>query len=413
MNDTCFIDADLLALEQALKKILLSVPTLKGCEQQSLKNALGRVLAKPVFAPIDIPPERNAAMDGYAFTSTDIKSNQAFSLTQIGISWAGQPFKGVLGLGECVRIFTGAVMPVNADSVIMQEWVTVKNKRIYFPNNWLPFDNIRQAGSDIQHQACLLNAGKKLTATDLGLLASAGIHSIDLKRKLRLAYFSTGDELVALGQPLKSGQIYDSNRYILHGLFNDPCIEAVDMGVIGDDKMLLEQALSAATKHYDILITTGGASVGDADYIKEILEKLGQVNFWKIAMKPGKPVAFGHIGDCTFFGLPGNPVSVIVTFDKIVKPALRKLTGLKTVTPLKIKAVCQSVLKKAAGREDYQRGILTQQADGTLTVTSAGEQDSNRLSTMSRANCYMVLPANCTKVEINEEIWTEPFNSFF
>ncbi len=412
MKDSCFVNKNLLTLENALEKIQQAIKPIKGYEKLSLKNALGRVLAKDIYSPIDIPPERNSAMDGYAFMADDIKNNQVFSLTQVGISWAGKPFQEKLNKGECVRIFTGAVIPENADSVIMQEQVTIVGDKIQFPNDCLAFDNIRQAGGDIQQQGCLLKAGKKLMAVDLGLLASAGIHSVELKRKLHLAYFSTGDELVGIGQSLQSGQIYDSNRYLLHGLLNDVNINAIDRGVLADNKEQLEQALSSAAKTYDVIITTGGASVGDADYIKEILEKLGQVNFWKIAIKPGKPIAFGHIGDCTFFGLPGNPVSVIATFDKVVKPALRKIMGLSNVLPLRINAICDCELKKRAGREEYQRGILRQQSDGTFIVTSAGGQDSNILTAMSQANCYLVLPAEYTEVQRGEEIWVEPFEAF-
>ncbi len=412
MTNICYADTDLLTPENALKKILSHLHAIKGYEICSLKNALGRVLTDFIYSPINIPPERNSAMDGYAIISSDIKPNQLFNLSQVGTSWAGKPFKGTLTTGQCVRIFTGAVVPENTDTVIIQERVTVKNKHIYFPNNCQPFEHVRQAGNDIKQNKCLLTAGKKLKPVDLGLLASAGIHSVKVTPKLRLAYFSTGDELVTIGRLLQSGKIYDSNRYLLHGLLADIGIDAVDMGVIADDETALELALNSAAKNYDVIITTGGASVGDADYIKQILDKIGQVNFWKLAMKPGKPVAFGHIGNCIFFGLPGNPVSVSVTFDKLVKPALLKLMGMKAVKPLRIKAKVACEIKKSAGREEYQRGILTQQSTGTFIVTSAGKQDSNIITSMSQANCYIVLPANYTTVKIGEEILVEPFDSF-
>ena len=371
MTDQCF-SSELLHLEQALSRILKVVQPIKGIEKKSLKNALGRVLAQSIYSPINIPPDRNSAMDGYAFASDNIVKNKNFTLTHVGTSWAGKPFAGKLLKGQCVRIFTGAVMPENSDTVIMQEQAEVNQCEITFPENCQAFDNVRQAGGDVKQNSCLLASGKKLTAVDLGLLASAGIHSVEIKRKLRIAYFSTGDELIAVGESLITGKIYDSNRYLLFGLLENTCIEAVDMGVVADDKVLLEQAFLSAANAYDVILTTGGASVGDADYIKEILAKLGQVNFWKVAMKPGKPVAFGHINNCIFFGLPGNPASVVATFDKLVLPALQKMVGMQKKSVLRFKATCQKILKKQSGRQEYQRGILTQHPDGTYSVISAG-----------------------------------------
>lgn len=411
MKETCY-PASLLSVEEALNKILQNLKAITDSEQLSLKNALGRVSAISINSPMNIPPERNSAMDGYAVSSRDIKQGQTFVLKQVGTSWAGKPFTGTLAKGECVRIFTGAVVPENADTVIMQEQVTVNEKNICFPIDCKAHQNIREIGEDIKQHSTLLEAGKKLNPAVLGLLASAGIHSIKVKRKLRIGYFSTGDELIATGQALQSGQIYDSNRYILQGLLDNVMFSVCDMGVIKDNQSELKQALETAAKDYDVIITTGGASVGEADYIKQVLEELGQVCFWKIAMKPGKPVAFGHIGECVFFGLPGNPVSVITTFDKLVNPALRKLSGLKKIQPLQIKAICDCVLEKAAGRQEYQRGILKQQFDGTFVVTSAGAQGSNILSAMSLANCYIVLPDYYTNVQIGEEIMVEPFEKF-
>lgn len=410
MIDVCSLE-NLLTVDEALLQIKKSFTAIKTTEKVSLKNALGRVLAKPANAAIHLPSDRNSAMDGYAFASSDIKS-ESFNLHQVGTSWAGRPFLGVLKSGECVRIFTGAVLPEQADSVIMQEQVTVTENSVSFPAHCQAFQNVRAIGEDVKQHSLLLDVSKKLRVIDLGLLTAAGIPEVEVVRKIKIGFFSTGDELIPLGQTLASGQIYDSNRAMLQGLLVDSCYDVSDMGVIADDKALLEKALVTAAKNCDVIITTGGASVGDADYIQEILARCGTVNFWKIAMKPGKPLAFGNIGHCIFFGLPGNPIAVLATFDKFVKPALRQLGGELVIKPLQLKAVCHSELKKKAGRQEYQRGILTQKESGLFKVESAGKQGSHILSAMSRANCYIVLPSECNGVSRGEEVIVEPFECF-
>jgi molybdopterin molybdotransferase len=413
MSDLCSLTASgLLTVDAALAQIKASLSALKNSEKIALQNALGRILSAPVIAAIDLPSDRNSAMDGYAFSSADIQSNQSFTLTLVGTSWAGRPFTGKLHAGECVRIFTGAVVPDAADSVIMQEQVSAVENVITFPANCRPFQNVREIGEDVKQHSLLLDAAKKLHAADLGLLAAAGISEIAVHSKVKIAIFSTGDELVPLGQKLESGQIYDSNRYILNGLLNDACFEVFDMGVLADDKLLVEQSLVIAAENMDVILTTGGASVGDADYIQQILTECGEVNFWKIAMKPGKPLAFGRIGKCTFFGLPGNPIAVMATFEKIVKPALMQLSGAAVQKPLRLKAVCESNLKKSAGRLEYQRGIFKQNEHNEFVVESAGQQGSHILSSMSRANCYIVLAQECNGVRIGEEVIVEPFEVF-
>jgi molybdopterin molybdotransferase len=294
----------------------------------------------------------------------------------------------------------------------MQEHVTALENVITFPANCRPFQNVRAIGEDVKQHSLLLNAPKKLSAADLGLLAAAGIDEIAVHPKIKIAIFSTGDELVPLGQELDSGKIYDSNRYILHGLLADPCFEVFDMGVLADDKVLVEQSLIIAAENNDVIITTGGASVGDADYIQQVLAECGEVSFWKIAMKPGKPLAFGKIGKCRFFGLPGNPIAVMATFEKIVRPALMQLAGEPAVKPLQLKATCQSRLKKSPGRLEYQRGVFQQIQPNTFVVESAGQQGSHILSSMSRANCYIVLPEECGGVQAGEEVILEPFACF-
>jgi molybdopterin molybdotransferase len=405
MMDLCSREAKpLLSITATLERIKAAIHPVSETEKIALANALGRVLAASVYSPINIPHDRNAAMDGYAFYSTDIIPGQPFTLNLVGTSWAGRPFQGQLHAGQCIRIFTGAVVPPTADSVIMQEQVQADGHNIHFPAHTASGKNIREIGEDIKQGGLLLTHPKKLTAVDLGLLASAGIAELSVKRPVKIAFFSTGDELTALGQPLESGKIYDSNRYLLSGLLADPNYQITDLGVIADKKQLLEECVVAAAKQHEVIISTGGASVGDADYVKEILEHCGEIDFWKIAIKPGKPLAFGKIGDCYFFGLPGNPVAVVVTFQHIVAPALKQLSGAPTSTPLQLTATCTTALKKSPGRQDYQRGLLTQDTDGEFFVASSGRQGSNILSSMSRANCYIILATECAGVVAGDKV---------
>lgn len=407
MIDVCNQEAKpLLSLEAALSQIKNAIQTISGTETIALQNALGRVLAAPLYAPINSPHERNAAMDGYAFASQDC-TETAFSLRLIGSSWAGKPFQGDVQTGECIRIFTGAVLPQSADSVVMQEQVQTQGDTVLFPAQTKARQHVRQIGEDIAQGSVVLAPPKKITALDLGFIASAGIAQCTVTRRIKIGFFSTGDELVELGQPLQSGQIYDSNRYTLNGLLNDPAYTVVDLGIVADDPELLEARFRQAAQDHDVLITTGGASVGDADYVKDILGRCGTVSFWKIAIKPGKPLAFGNIGACHFFGLPGNPVAVAVTFQQLVAPALRQLSGAPDQPPLRITATCTSPLKKAPGREEFQRGILSQTANGEFTVSSSGLQGSNILSAMSRANCYIVLPAHSSGVQAGDLVRVE------
>lgn len=392
----------LLSVKEAQQKIYDAISPINETENLPLKSALKRVLAEDVFAKINLPTERNAAMDGYALQSSDL--NGKTILKNVGISWAGKPFIGDLKSGECVRIFTGAVLPENADSVVMQEKVELDGENVIFSAETKNKQNVREIGEDVKQGDLLCSAGKEITAADLGLFAAAGISEICVKRCLNIIFFSTGDELVSLDSTLKSGQIYDSNRYLLAGLLDDKKHNVVDGGVIPDDKNVLEKTLVDAAKNYDVIITTGGASVGEADFVKEILARCGEVNFWKIAMKPGKPLAFGKIGNCYFFGLPGNPIAVSATFEVVLKSALTKLAGAKVKSVWQIKAVCESSLKKSVGRQDYQRGILSQDEMGNFSVISAGRQGSNILSAMSKANCYIVLPADCAGVQVGETV---------
>jgi molybdopterin molybdotransferase len=329
-----------------------------------------------------------------------------------GTSWAGKPYGRMLEAGQCVRIFTGAVVPEGADTVVIQEQVVALGEKISFPKNCSANKNIREVGEDIRLGGLLCSHQKKLTSAELGLLAAAGLVDVPVQRKLNIAFFSTGDELVGLGQALESGEIYDSNRYLLAGLLADPCYNAVDMGVIPDNRLQLEDTLKVLAETNDVIITTGGASVGDADYVKSVLDSCGEVNFWKLAIKPGKPLAFGKIRQSYFFGLPGNPVSVMVTFQQIVAPALKQLSSVAEDKPLRLLATCTSDLKKAPGRQEFLRGILEQEANGNFLVSSAGQQGSHILSSMSLSNCYLILPSESKGVKSGEQVWVEPFSVF-
>jgi molybdopterin molybdotransferase len=410
MADPCSFEPTL-SVEAALDRIAAAVQPVSGAERVALKHALGRVADAPVRAPLPMPLYRNAAVDGYAFNSREFDGKGPVRLRLAGTSWAGNPFRGRLQAGECIRIFTGAVVPDQADSVVMQELAAAAGNEVLFPAAAELRRFVREAGEDVKRGDLLCGEGKRLTAVDLGLLASVGIYDVAVKRAVNIAFFSTGDELAGIGQPLSAGRIYDSNRYLLGGLLADPCYRAADMGVVGDDREQLEAALSRASLNHDVIITTGGASVGEADFIAEILGRLGKVHLWKIAIKPGKPLAFGQIGKAFFFGLPGNPVSAAVTFQQLVAPALRRLAGEAPGRPLRIRATCTAPLKKEPGRLEFQRGMLTQNAQGEFFVAAAGGQGSHRLGAMAQSNCYIILPADCCGVRANESVWVEPFGT--
>jgi molybdopterin molybdotransferase len=406
----------MLTLEEALARIKRAITPMGDSEIATLKDSLGRVLAEPVHSKVSIPFDKNAAMDGYAFSSADCPTGKAFTLKLAGTSWAGQPFvedkSKTSYAGQCVRIFTGAVVPEPFDSVIMQEQVSVDGETINFPADCLTLQNVRVAGEDVLEDELLSASGRIVSASDLGLFAAAGVAELSVLRRLKIIFFSTGDELLPLGEDLSSGKIYDSNRYLLHGLLNDACHTVVDGGVLRDDKATLTDALVKAAANYDVIITSGGASVGEADFIQDILAKCGSVDFWQVAIKPGKPFAFGMMGDCHFFGLPGNPLAVLVTFQQLVMPALKLLSGANLGKRLRFQASATSVFKGAGGRETYLSGILSQDPndDGKWVVASAGKQGSHLQSTVHKANCYVILPIGCRGVALGEMVTVELFN---
>ena len=398
-----------LSVEQALAQIDALIIPIEETVTLGLTDALQHVLSEAVTSPINVPPHRNSAMDGYAVRAEDLSDRDKVELKIIGTAFAGNPFDATVGKGECIRIMTGAQVPAGADTVIMQEHVERHEDVLSVGPGHQAGQNVRHPGEDIAEGDVVLEAGTLLRAAELGLLASLGIPAIKVKRKLRVAFFSTGDELRPVGEPLAEGQIYDSNRYTIYGMLKGLDVEIIDLGVIPDDPQAVEDAFNEAATMADAVITSGGVSVGDADYVKQTLDKLGQVDFWKIAMKPGKPLAFGKIKQAVFFGLPGNPVSVMATFFQFAQPALRRLMGQSRVMPIVIKLPCSETLKKRPGRTDFQRGIMEYDADGNLSVRSVGMQASHILSGMSRANCFIILPREWGNVEAGTLVDVQPF----
>lgn len=399
----------LLSPAEALKKILAGLQPLNRSETLPLLAAQGRILAAPIYATTAIPATPVAAMDGYGLSSEHIR-HEGFRLSVAGRSIAGHPYQSAIPADSCIRILTGAVVPQGVDSVIAQEQTHADAEWIDFAAGCEPYRNIRAAGSDVEPGQCLMTQGQTLTPVAIGLLAAAGIDQVTVYDRLRVAYFSTGDELKPLGQPLAYGDIYDSNRHQLHALLHDPRIQLTDLGIVNDDPALLEQWLREYSAHHDVLISSGGASVGDADYIQSCLANCGEVAVWKIAIKPGKPLTFGRIGECVFFGLPGNPIAVWVSVETFVRPALQRLSGGPSQQHLRLQATCLSPLRKKPGREDYQRGILQQANDGTLTVMPVSGQDSHQLASASQANCFIILPLANAGVNAGEMVSVEPFS---
>lgn len=399
----------MLSVEEAQACILQAISPVSTCERVSLRQGLGRILATPVMARLDVPSHRNSAMDGYAFRHIDTDIHKAFHVA--GVSMAGHPFHGTLDIGQCVRIMTGAVVPADADTVVMQEHVSREGDIITLQRIPPPGANVRHPGEDLCAGDVVLPAGRKLNAADLGLLASQGISEVDVLRHPRIAFFSTGDELKGIGESLQPGDVYDSNRYTLFGMLGKLDVDILDLGVIPDRQEAVGQAFAQASQLADVVITSGGVSVGDADYVTDTLRKTGTVEFWKIAVKPGKPLAFGKLNDrCLFFGLPGNPVSVMATFLLFARPAILKLRG-EGVTKLpEYRAVCDTPLQKAPGRKDYQRGVCHLDEEGQWHVHSTGMQGSHILRSMSAANCFIVLPLLAGDVKAGEAVNIIPFH---
>ena len=373
------------------------VTPVQDSESVDIFAALGRVTAQDVISPINVPPHDNSAMDGFAFDGSQLRDTQSLSLKVVGTALAGKAWAGAVNAGECVKIMTGAIMPEGLNTVVPQELCQITaSETIEIPAGLLKSgDNRRLCGEDIMQGHAALLKGALITPAAAGLLASLGVPNVLVVRRLRVAYFSTGDEILSLGEAPREGAVYDSNRYTVHGMLQALGCEMIDMGVVKDIPELLEQAFNKAAEQADAIITSGGVSVGEADFTKAMMKKLGDVVFWKIAMRPGRPMAVGRIQkgqrSAVLFGLPGNPVAVMVTFLAFVKPALLKMMGC-TAAPLPmLRARTQEVLRKKPGRTEYQRGIVSRNAQGELQVITTGNQGSGVLSSMVQANGLIVL----------------------
>ena len=414
LQPSCADDTEsgVLSVDEARQHIQTEITPITAMEKIALRSALGRVLAEDVISPVNVPNHTNSAMDGYAVSIADMARGISH-YECIGTAYAGQPYKKPSQPGQCVRIMTGAPIPEGTDTIIMQEQAEV------LPNNIIQFvgrhhagQNVRLAGEDISVGSAVINSGHRILPADLGVVASLGIGELRVRRRPRVAFFSTGDELRSIGEVLGEGEIYDSNRYSLYGMLSRLGVELMDLGVIPDQPAAVRDAFEMASSMADVIITSGGVSVGEADYIKPVLEELGEMKFWKIAMKPGRPLTFGHLNNTLFFGLPGNPVAVMVTFYQFVQPALHFLASGEPHVPLTLNVRCSQDLSKRPGRTEFLRGILQQSDNAELQVAAAGKQGSGILSSMSRANCFIVLGEDHGDIEAGSLVPVQPFKCF-
>ncbi|MBR9793965.1 MAG: molybdopterin molybdotransferase MoeA [Gammaproteobacteria bacterium] len=400
-----------LSLSDAIAAMLSQTQPVSVSEKADVKTAVGRVLATPVVASINVPPCNNSAMDGYALKSGDGQAGN--TLEVVGAVFAGDSQSPTVLPGQCVRIMTGAPIPTDCDAVIIQENVSREHDTITLQTDTAPLANIRETGSDIARGDQLFDAGHRLTATDTMLLSSLGLASVDVYRQLTIGLLATGDELVEAGNPLATGQIYESNRTGVAALLQNWQVQINNLGIVADKPETLKQVLQEAQQTCDVIISSGGVSVGDADFVKPVLDELGEIGFWKVAIKPGKPFAFGRLGNAVFCGLPGNPVSACVTTEQLVVPVIRHLqgeTGLGNGHRLTLKAQVTRDIKRRAGRLDFQRAVFSQNPAGMLIVTPLAKQSSGVMTSFSQANCYMLIPAEADGLKTGDWVEIQPFS---
>lgn len=406
----CCDTPGLMPVSTAITTLLENTTPLTQTEVVSLVDAQNRITAEDICSPLNVPPFANSAMDGYALRLADLAESNTLKLA--GRSFAGAPFEGEWPKGTCIRIMTGAEVPEGADAVIMQEQAIADGDNITFTASAKPQQNIRPIGDDVKQGDVVIPKGTLLTPREVPMLATLGIAQVTVMRKPKVAFFSTGDELRQVGESLGKGEIYDSNRYTIRALLEKLHCEAIDLGVIPDCPEKLRDAFLKAADQADVIITSGGVSVGEADYTKDILDQEGEVGFWKIAIKPGKPFAFGKVKNALFCGLPGNPVSVLVTLHVLVQPLLAKLAGHTRWQPaMTLKAKAETRFKKAPGRTDYQRAIFRTDENGDLVVATTGNQGSGAFSSLSVANCFAVLEQDRGHIEVGETVTIEPFGA--
>ena len=414
LNDpNCDSDPSWISADEAARRVLDSVRPITQIESVAVRDALGRVVARNLESRVMVPNHTNSAMDGFAMRGEDLPTDGTGEFEVVGKALAGEPFNKRVNSGQCVRIMTGAVMPEGTDTVVMQERTTLSGNRVTIGHREKRHANVRYAGEDLKPGDVAIAAGTRVGPSHLGLAASLGHAELPVTRRPRVAFFSNGDELRSVGEPLGLGEVYDSNRYTLYGMLMEDGAEVVDLGIIRDDPVAIRQAFLDSAGCADLVITSAGASVGEADYVKSTLQELGAVTFWKVAIKPGRPLSFGTIGDALFFGLPGNPVSVMVTYELFVRRALRRLCGEREGVPLELQVPAATDLKKRPGRKEYQRGILELDSDGRTVVRSTGDQGSGILHSMSTANCYIILPDDSSGVSAGDWVEVRPFASAF